>query len=132
MGEDQFGSLACGDGRGGRLVHLAGGDGAVVEEDEARGELSGIRRTSVGGEVEEQAVYPDLVGRGGLGFDAVRGCFGGGVDEGASAVVGLFEQLAEYVVDGQDPLAGVGVRGNSGGDAIGPHAVSVGEVFGDR
>jgi hypothetical protein len=91
-----------------------------------------VCRTGVGGEVEEQVVYPRSKGRRCLDLDAVRRGFGGGVGEGAAAVVRLREQRAEDVVNGQDPVAWVGVFFDAGGDAFGPRAVPVGEVFADQ
>ena len=122
----------CGARGLGRLVHLRGGDRAVVAQDQGVGQLLRVVGVDVGREVEEQGVHPRAEGSRGLSLDAVRGGFGGGVHEGAAAVFGLGEQGAEDVVDGQDPRARVGVGFDAGGDLIGPRAVTMGEVLTDE
>ena len=87
--EDEFGGASCGAGGLGSPIHLCGGHRAVVEQDQGLGQLLWIAGVDVGCEVEEQVVYPGAEGRRGLGFDAVWCGFGGGVHEGAAAVVGL-------------------------------------------
>jgi hypothetical protein len=110
------------------VVHLGGDIGAVVEQDQLRGELADIAVAGLGDEGGEQLVQPDTEVFGGELFCAAGRGLGSGVDEGASPEIGLREQVTESVEYSEDLLHLDRRSGELGIDAGGPFGVPVLQV----